>query len=259
MGLKFDIGSAVMGGLTGFAMGGPAGAVGGAALGGFSGGQKKAAEKKYMNQMNAIRNDPRRQALIKKYQDKVAGRDLLTPMLYKKRADESVKAQATAMGGQRGLSRGLAARNLSQASSNLGVKEAQNMALLEQQERDQAAQNLNSLLSGQQAMDMNIAKQQYGIDAERAMMPSKMLTTAMQGYGMYQDRQMAQEQMRNQAFNREMGARDGGASNIYNKQAMTDLLMQRHNAMMDRERKRSSTGGVIKGLGEHPPSMGMGY
>lgn len=264
--MEWDWESAIGGGATtGLSTMNPYAAGAGFLIGGFAGGKKKKAEKKYMDQMNAIRNDPRKQALINKYQNKMEGKDLLTPLLYKQRADESVKRLGSALSGQRGLSRGLSARNMSNAYANAGVQEAENTAMLEQQERDSAAINLNALLSGQQSMDANIAKAQYGIDAERAMMPSKLLGTAIQGYGMYKDRQMAetmmQEQMRNSQFDREMrsSGAQSGASNIYNKQAMGDLLMQKHEAMMARYRQKSPTGGVIKGLGQHPPSMGMGY
>jgi hypothetical protein len=184
--MGFDFGSALSGGLSGFMMtGNPFVGLGMGVLGGIAGGKKKKAEEERQKALSQYgQTSPEMKNLISMYKDTAEGRNLLGPSMYKQARADISSGMNAALAGQRGLSRGMAARSSAQAAATMGRGAAFDSAKLAASERDTARANLGSLLSGRDANiragQLSAAEAKYDYDVERSQMLGKSITAGLQ-------------------------------------------------------------------------------
>ena len=184
--MGFDFGSALSGGLSGWmTTGNPFVGLGVGVLSGFAGGKKKKAEEERQKALaQSGQTSPEMKKLIGMYKDTAEGRNLLGPSMYKQAKADISSGMNAALAGQRGLSRGMAARSSAQAAAAMGRGAAFDSAKLAASERDTARANLGSLLSGRDAAARQgqaaAAEAKYGYDVERSQMLGKSITAGLQ-------------------------------------------------------------------------------
>lgn len=168
--MAFDLGTAIAGASTGFAMGGPMGALAGGALGGFGGDILGSATKTGQTQFKA-QLDPevlkQQKALAEALGAQAAGAGPSLAQEQLKRATSQNIAQAAALAAsQKGISPALAARQALQAGTMAQQESAGQAGLLKAQQQLASQQAYANLLAQQQSQALS--KQSMEQAAEEA-------------------------------------------------------------------------------------------